>query len=272
MEMRNIFKGIDYKEIYFTRIFHAIIRRLKSIPWTIYFNMPFGFSKLNKENLKYYSNLHKGKRCFIVANGPSLREIDLSLLKNETTIGMNRIYLLEKEQGFMPSYLVVLDIPIQLKQFRAEYEDISIPKFYAWRSQFMFSKKEKINFFYSHFRKDFQPNLLKRIGNVRSVTGVCIQLAFYMGFSEVYLIGKDHNYNISGIGGKTITSDGSEQNHFISGYYKPGQKWKIPSYKEEEFFYKLARESFNADGRVIKDATINGKLDVFEKVDYYSLF
>ena len=267
-----LLRGIDFGEIYFTRIVMAICRRLIAIPWNIYFYLPFGFPKRNRENMKHYHNLHKGERCFIVANGPSLRKTDLSLLKDEITIGMNRIYLMEKECGFSPTYLVVLDLPIQLKQFTEEYEDVIVPKFYNLKGLNLFKDKDKINFLCGSFKRKFEPDFERRVGNVRSVTGICIQLAFYMGFSEVYLVGKDHSYNISGLGGKTVTADGSEQNHFISGYYKLGQKWKIPCYQEEEYFYQLSREYFEKYGRVIKDATIGGKLDVFEKVDYHSLF
>ena len=41
-----------------------------------------------------YKNKHKGERVFLIANGPSLAETDLSLLENENTIAMNRISLL----------------------------------------------------------------------------------------------------------------------------------------------------------------------------------
>ena len=39
------------------------------------------------EWLKQYKNKYDGKRCFIVATGPSLTVEDLSLLKNEITFG-----------------------------------------------------------------------------------------------------------------------------------------------------------------------------------------
>ncbi len=34
---------------------------------------------------------HRGKRCFIVGNGPSLKQTDLSKLEGEYTLGQNRI-------------------------------------------------------------------------------------------------------------------------------------------------------------------------------------
>ena len=40
----------------------------------------------------------------------------------------------------------------------------------------------------------------------------------------------------------------------------------------EEFSYNLARKAFEENGRKIFDATINGKLTVFKKVNFYDLF
>jgi len=93
-----------------------------------------------------------------------------------------------------------------------------------------------------------------------------------MGFKEVYLIGKDHSYHTSEKAGSNITSTGKEENHFISGYYRKGQNWDAPDLKSEEFAYQLARKKFEETNREIKDATIGGKLTVFEKVDFYSIF
>jgi len=45
---------------------------------------------------------HRGERCFIIGNGPSLRNTDLSCLRNEYTFGMNRIYLISRKSGLKP--------------------------------------------------------------------------------------------------------------------------------------------------------------------------
>ena len=64
--------------------------------------------------LAAYKDLHHGKRCFIIGNGPSLRELDLSKLRHEFTFGMNRIYLLFPELGFNSTYFVSInDLVIQ---------------------------------------------------------------------------------------------------------------------------------------------------------------
>ena len=262
-----------YDSISTQRIFKAIMRRiLYDPPHRLAWAMPLKFTVENKRNLKNFREIHKGKRCFIIANGPSLKKIDFSLLENELTIGMNRIYLMKRLKNFMPNYLVCIDIPVQLTQFWNEYNSLDIPRFYLWESRKLFGKQEKLYYIRHGFGHKFCKDILKPLGSTRSVTYTCIQLAYYMGFNTIILIGKDHSYNIDGKATKSVISDGTETNHFVEGYYKKGMKWDIPDYSSEEFAYRLAKEAIEMEGKEILDATIDGKLNVFKKVDFFSLF
>jgi hypothetical protein len=273
LESLKRIKSLDKKDITFGRIMQAIIRRINDVPHRLVWYIPCGFPKKNRERLKRFNNIHRGKRCFVIANGPSLNKIDFKLLENEITIGMNRIYLMEKVNGFKPDYIVCIDRKSQLLQFTEEYNNQKGISFYEWNLRHLFDKKENFIFIKGKFSPKFSTNpVYEGLGNGKSVTYACIQLAYYMGFDEVYLIGKDHSYQTNEKAGKGIKSTGNENNHFIKGYYKPGQNWDAPDYISEEFAYKLSREAFENDGRIIKDATIDGKLNVFEKVDFYKLF
>ena len=262
------------KDYSIKRIMGAIIRRILIIPHIITWNLPLKFTKENKQRIRKFKDIHKGRRCFIIANGPSLKKTDLSLLKNEYTVGMNRIYLLEKKMGFQPTYLVVSDIEVQLNQFTEEYNSLTIQKFFPWETRSKFNHSKNIYFYKLKSSKKFSTDFVRFVQAGKSVTVACIQLAYYMGFSEVILVGKDHFYNHKqkGVPGTKIKSDGKETNHFISGYYKEGMKWVIPHYKEEEYAYLKAKKAFERSGRIILDATIDGKLNVFKKVYYYDLF
>ena len=84
---------IRLSEITPKRIVDAVHRRIEDIPDAI----AWKYSELassNKERLSHYRNIHRGKRCFVMANGPSLGEMQLQLLRDEYTISMNRAYLL----------------------------------------------------------------------------------------------------------------------------------------------------------------------------------
>jgi hypothetical protein len=265
--------GFKIKDFTVGRFVRAILRRIGNVLYVFTWNLPFGYSKLNKARLATFSNLHQGKRCFIVCNGPSLNKMDLTLLKDEFTLGMNRIYLMEEVNGFKPTYLFCLDKAVQLLQFTEEFDAVDVPCFYNWDLNTIFSRKSNQHFFKGKFSPAFSKDpLVNMLGNGKTVTYIAIQFAYYMGFTEVYLIGKDHSYNTAVKPTNAVISDGHDQNHFSPKYYKPGQIWDAPDYFSEEFAYKLARKAFEESGRKILDATLGGKLDVFEKVNFYELF
>ena len=267
------FRNLEKKDITISRIISAVFRRIRSIPSNIAWALPLPYTSKNKKKLGTYHNIHKGERCFIIANGPSLKFINFAKLKNEITIGMNRIYLMKAENGFMPNYLACIDKKSQLLQFSEDYDKLEIPCFFNWHLRKVFSKKPNQLFIKGKFSPKFSTDVVNEpMGNGKTVTYACIQLAYYMGFKEVYLIGKDHIYNTNEKAGIGIKSTGNEDNHFIKGYYKKGQNWDAPDYKSEEFAYQLSKKAFENNGRIIKDATIKGKLNVFEKVDYSTLF
>jgi hypothetical protein len=101
---------------------------------------------------------------------------------------------------------------------------------------------------------------------------VALQVAFYMGFQEAILIGVDHNFETKGKANTTIVSQGDDPNHFHPGYFGKGFRWQLPDLDMSEIGYQMAKEAFEKDGRKVLDATIGGKLKIFEKVDYNQLF
>jgi hypothetical protein len=63
-----------------------------------------------------------------------------------------------------------------------------------------------------------------------------------------------------------------DQSHFHPQYFPKGAKWQLPDLLRSEIDFSLAKNAFETDGRKIYDATIGGKCEVFEKVDYSSFF
>ncbi|MBN2147597.1 MAG: hypothetical protein JW726_09420, partial [Anaerolineales bacterium] len=98
------------------------------------------------------------------------------------------------------------------------------------------------------------------------------QLAYYMGFQEAILVGVDHNFQTKGPANQAIVSDGDDPNHFAPNYFGKGFKWQLPDLEGSERAYHLARQAYEGSGRRILDATVGGKLTIFPKVDYQSLF
>jgi hypothetical protein len=272
MSFEKYLRTVKREDLTIERIIAIISNRIIEIPHILNWILPFKYSRENKLKLGSFKDIHKGKRCFIIANGPSLRNTNLNILKDEITICMNRGHLLSNLYDFTPTYLFCIDVKNQLNQFTEEYNSIDIVRFYNWNARKLFNNDMKLVFLRLNHKHIFQKNVLKGFWYGHSVTFACIELAYYMGFNEVVLVGKDHNFIEKGYPHKKMISTRNEDNHFIKGYYKEGMRWDIPDYLGEEIAYRLANNAFEKEGRKILDATIDGKLEIFKKVQFLSLF
>ncbi len=221
--------------------------------------------------MKRFRNIKKNKRCFIIGNGPSLKGMDLSPLAREYTFGLNRIYILFPEMGFHTSYLVCIN-NLVLQQCAAEIQDLDCVKFINWTERDLYNTNESLYFIRMAGTEKFHTNISRGIWQGGTVTFAAMQIAYYMGFSEVVLIGVDHNFVTKGDPGKVVTSDGDDPNHFHPDYFGKDFKWQLPNLEESEVAYNFARMQYEKSGRRIVDATVGGKLQIFTKVDYLGLF
>jgi len=228
---------------------------------------------LSKRQLASYADRHRGERCFVLGNGPSLNQTDLTKLRDEFTFGANRIYLLFDELGFSTSWLVAINTLV-IQQCAAEISALNIPKFMTWRGRRWLSDDPGVIYLDTDYTQPatFSKSLTDRVFEGGTVTYVALQLAYYMGFRQVVLVGVDHNYSSAGDPNSTVVSKGPDQNHFDPRYFGEGFKWQLPDLQASERAYELAKQAFKADGRTIVDATMDGKLSIFPKVDYDSLF
>ncbi len=227
--------------------------------------------------LNELKDAHSGKRAFIIGNGPSLRNTDLSKLRNEFTFGLNRIYLMFPELGFSTTYLVSIN-DLVIEQCAQELAALQLPRFFAWRSRRHFeplnlsSDQLPTFLFTSYTGPRFSTDVSGRVWEGATVTNVALQLAFHMGFEQVILIGVDHNFASKGEANKTVVSEGDDPNHFSPNYFGKGFRWQLPDLETSEIGYAMARKAYEQAGRQVLDATIGGKLTVFAKADYDRLF
>jgi hypothetical protein len=220
----------------------------------------------NQIALNEYRNIHLGERCFIIGNGPSLNKMDLSPLANEITFGLNRIYLLFDKIGFNTTYYVAIN-RLVLEQFWSEIEKLTMPKFVRWEYRSYFSKPRKL-LYIRRLKPSFSSDIRDGAWGGATVTYAALQIAFYMGFQQVFLIGVDHSFKTKGTPHQEVISEKDDPNHFVPNYFGKGTRWHLPDLETSESAYRKAKEQFLANGRQIFDATVGGKLDVFPKVDY----
>ncbi len=170
-------------------------------------------SWVSKSRLRTYKNLHLGDRCFILGNGPSLKKTNLSLLKNEYTFGLNRIYLLFDQLGFSTTYFVAVN-HLVIEQCADEiFQVVHCPKFIDWKAR-KFLAFTKDMMLLRHYPQEprFFNNIEQGVWQGTTVTYVAMQIAFYMGFSQVILVGVDHSFATKGTPHKIVVTDDQDPN------------------------------------------------------------
>lgn len=214
---------------------------------------------------------HRGERCFIIGNGPSLNNTDLTLLRNEVTFGSNRIYLLFNEIGFSTTYFLSVN-RLVIEQCAHDIESLACPKFIGWHARDLVEFTDDTMFLLSRPEVAFHTDITSGVVEGATVTYVAMQIAYYLGFDKVILVGVDHSFTTQGKPHASVTSHGDDPNHFHPQYFGKGFRWQLPDLEASEQAYIMAKEHFEKTGREILDATVGGKLRVFPKVDYRSLF
>jgi hypothetical protein len=234
-----------------------------------YYKAPIGAATVRR--LRKFKDIHKGQRCVIIGNGPSLRKMDLSFLDSEITFGLNRIYLLKQISEASLDYFVCVN-PLVLEQFSNDIQNIPCPKFLSFQRYGYFQPQDDLLFLYSLPRWGFSTDITRGISEGYTVTYVAMQIAYYMGFTEVVLIGVDHHFESKGEPNKEIVMDRPDYNHFSTDYFHKGIRWQLPDLENSEIAYRMAKVAFERNGRRILDATLGGRLNVFPKVDYKQYF
>jgi len=238
------------------------------------------FHPLRRESIRRLAALkdrYRGERCFIIGNGPSLKHTDVSKLRDEYTFGMNRVYLAFEEWGFSTTFLVSVN-SLVIEQCAEDFRALQIPSFFSWRSRrFLLpapaSFLSAFHFLHTTYTgPTFATDARRRLWEGATVTYVCLQLAYHMGFETAILIGVDHSFSTQGKPNTTVVSQGDDPNHFAANYFGKGFRWQLPDLDTSERAYWMAKHAYERAGRRVLDATIGGKLQVFPKVDYRDLF
>ena len=242
----------------------------------------------NNEIIKLESlkNKYSGKRCFIIGNGPSLNKLDLTYLKDEFTFGVNGIFYKTEEMGIKPTFYMVEDNHViddnidNINAYDVDYKFFpSIYKDKIKKTDNTYFFNADLGFYDASFPYFCIPRFSKNFSKIsyagQSVTYMNMQLAYYLGFKEVYLIGMDFSYAIrksDKVEGATLISNEDDINHFHPDYFGKGKKWHDPKVERVGWNYENAKNTFEKEGRKIYNATAGGKLEIFDRVEYNILF
>lgn len=249
--------------------FHFTIPVLDIVDWS---NFIKGYYNQKIDQLK---NKFSSKRCFIVATGPSITYEDLDMLHshNEFCISINTIYKCFEHTSWRPDGYVVLDADgikewndqfYQLSDIQYKFISDAQPYFDYSRLEPEWLVYHSILDSYSIKKMLISDDVSHRLYNGASVIYACMQIAMFLGFKDIYLLGVDFSY----MKGK--------KNHFID-QFEPDDIFDGMTLqnKIQEISYVAfckAREYADKKGIRIYNATRGGYLEVFERVVFDQLF
>lgn len=145
-------------------------------------------------------NARKGERAFIIGNGPSILEEDLSFLRDELTIGMNASTLLESRFGFISSYYTLSDSrflshPAKRSWGTTDLAQSTVRVLRADLREFDDQALATRTCFVNPLGRDgFSANLAAGFYFGCTTAMLAIQLAVYLGSSDIFLLGVDLRY------------------------------------------------------------------------------
>lgn len=215
--------------------------------------------------LEKFHNLYKDKqRCFIVATGPSLTMADLDTLLEEQEFCFSVNSMCKIETKWKPDVYVVSDGKF-FSENQEVIRDYQCPIKFLPDDAIDYWKQKKEGEYQMHRDSidaydvvEFSEDITQIVNTQGTITVGCIQIAVYMGFKEIYLLGTDCNYTI-----------GSTNNHF-GGDGKPDMiDHSISSMLKG---YQMCKDYADKHGIKIYNATRGGMLEVFERVDFDLLF
>lgn len=217
------------------------------------------------EDLKDFG---RGQRCFVVATGPSLNLLRLDLLADDFVFGVNRAYL-ALQRGLPHIDLLVIGDPNAYRQYHEEIESAPVSRLMLRSNVHALVENEghdparSLSYPYhaspcmdeGHFARDLTQGTYRGF----AVPLEAVQIAYYMGFSEVCLLGCDLDYS------------GTATHFYKGGAHEEASRTVMPIDRVRQSM-RVARAVYEADNRRLLNASAGGTLEELERVAYASLF
>jgi hypothetical protein len=256
------------------RIIDSIVARYRNFKIKYWRFFPEG------RHLASLRNIHKGRRCFIIGNGPSLRVEDLNRIaqNGDITFGFNRIYHIFDQTDWRPTYYLSQDYKTLTSSVEEINENLSQIKYIPIETKW-YDGVRLTNARCFHIKDirigdkyGFSDDISRYVVASNTVAYTAMQFAVYMGIKDIYLIGVDHHFQKSMNSRGEIVVDPNAKDYFVANYANEKGDLYIPRLDLSTLTYISAKEYADAHGVNIFNATRGGKLEVFPRVDIDTLF
>jgi hypothetical protein len=273
MNIKGVLKSNKYTYFIITKIRDLQYITLKILIPNLFYILNFNINKflrvqgINKnscyEQLKTIKNKNKGERCFIVATGPSLTIEDLEKLNDEITFSMNSICLAFNDTEWRPTYYGI-QFDILYRELKEHIDNLKVDGIFIAdiiskevdiTDDYFIYPLNLLNHARPHrkFNSKFSADAFSQVFDGYSITYSLIQIAVYMGFKEIYLLGVDCNYS-------------SNLNHHFKDYSFVDPAYSIAGNKMISAYLE-AKKYADKNNIKIYNATRGGMLEVFERVN-----
>jgi len=228
---------------------------------------------------------HVGKRCFVLGNGPSLADHDLTHLVDEHVFCSNRFFLHETWPLLKNVFWFDLcGASFTIENMKPVYNSFALEHILKNpNAKFVFSTSWLPFFkgcdsfpidrtYYLRLRRDhfvgngeFQWDISRGsyFASTTTIEGL-MALAQYMGFKEIYLLGCDNTGYVKG-------NEYFYKTDALPQVYQP-KYGDNPDYDDMYNSWITVSKLFPERGIKIYNASDKGKLDMFERVNYEALF
>jgi hypothetical protein len=252
-------------------------------------------SYLIKTNINL-KNKHKGEKCFILGSGPSIKDEDLKPLKNEIVFALNNFYVHDDFSEIMSGDVekYYMTAPIHPPQTETEWKEWfsdmenNMPKYvnlifgisnqintakrildhhnlFEHNQKYWFYGGININDYYNFKQRDIDITRMTWIADTVSIYSLIF--ALYMGFSEIYLLGMDHNYICNNESNYRFYQKGIHQNNEVERTIKDASRTKHLSFGMYKIFHQYELLSNNSHTKIYNSSR-NSLLDVFKYVKF----
>lgn len=229
------------------------------------------------KRIRRLKNKYEGQRCFIIGNGPSLTVEDLNKLQGEHCFAANHIYKMFPKTQWRPEFFFCVDSYV-LREIMEHLSDLDVEHVFIQMEGKKYNLQEKnsnivyINNYYPYLVNQYKRTKIAFSSDVskyfiagETVTYNAIQMATYMGFKEIYLLGVDHQYS------KYLDENGDVKHREGISDHFDGEETKehcVQNVRTTTAAYNVARDYCQKNGIIIKNLTRGGALEVFERAEF----
>lgn len=236
----------------------------------------------NIEKWNSLKNKYQGERIFLMGNGPSLNKMPLYWLKDEYTMCFNRVNLLYERINWKPDFYVVIDDLVIKDNYNEINKEVLPVVKYAFFPDIHPSNLDVTKYIHNldnvywfiADKPEFSADL-PNCGHNKTVVNAGLQIAAWLGFTEIYLLGVDMTFGeqkVKKINSRDWEAGEDDPNHFDPRYFKKGRKYHNPTVHEMLEQFAIGKVFFDKLGVKIFNAGVGGKLNEFPRIEFNSLF